>query len=97
MQAAVKKAAVARLDADLKAKTITQAQYDEAVEHLNEHIARLGDAKFGPGGKGGGPAANAPPAPRPRPPPPRTLAIPGARPREPKEGQALFRFAGASH
>ena len=53
VQAAVKQAAVARLDADLKAKTITQAQYDEAVEHLNEHIARLGDAKFGPGGKGG--------------------------------------------
>ena len=53
VQAAVKQAATARLDADLKAKTITQAQYDEAVEHLNEHIARLGDAKFGPGGKGG--------------------------------------------
>ena len=60
MQAAVKKAAVARLDADLKAKTITQAQYDEAVEHLDEHIARLGDAKFGPGGKGGGPRGERP-------------------------------------
>ena len=60
VQAAVKKAAVARLDADLKAKTITQAQYDEAVEHLNEHIARLGDAKFGPGGKGGGPRGERP-------------------------------------
>ena len=70
VQAAVKKAAVARLDADLKAKTITQAQYDEAVEHLNEHIARLGDAKFGPGGKGGGPrgarpSSTATPAPTP--------------------------------
>jgi len=60
VQAAVKKAAVARLDADLKAKTITQAQYDEAVEHLNEHISRLGDAKFGPGGKGGGPRGERP-------------------------------------
>jgi hypothetical protein len=60
VQAAVKKAAVARLDADLKAKTITQAQYDDAVEHLNEHISRLGDAKFGPGGKGGGPRGERP-------------------------------------
>ena len=60
VQAAVKQAAVARLDAALKAKTITQAQYDEAVEHLNEHISRLGDAKFGPGGKGGGPRGERP-------------------------------------
>ena len=60
VQAAVKKAAVARLDAALKAKTITQAQHDEAVEHLNEHISRLGDAKFGPGGKGGGPRGERP-------------------------------------
>lgn len=60
VQAAVKKAAVARLDAALKAKTITQAQYDEAVEHLNEHISRLGDARFGPGGKGGGPRGERP-------------------------------------
>lgn len=60
VQAAVKKAAIARLDADLKAKEITQAQYDEAVEHLNEHISRLGDAKFGPGGKGGGPRGERP-------------------------------------
>ena len=69
VQAAVKKAAVARLDADLKAKTITQAQYDEAVEHLNEHISRLGDAKFGPGGKGGPrgerPSGTATPTPHP--------------------------------
>ena len=69
VQAAVKQAATARLDADLKAKKITQAQYDEAVEHLNEHIARLGDAKFGPGGKGGPrderPSSTATPAPTP--------------------------------
>jgi len=69
VQAAVKQAATARLDADLKAKTITQAQYDEAVEHLNEHIARLGDAKFGPGGKGGPrderPSSTATPTPTP--------------------------------
>ena len=60
VRAAVKKAAVARLDAALKAKTITQAQYDEAVEHLDEHISRLGDARFGPGGKGGGPRGERP-------------------------------------
>ena len=69
VQAAVKQAATARLDADLKAKTITQAQYDEAVEHLNEHIARLGDARFGPGGKGGPrderPSSTATPTPTP--------------------------------
>jgi hypothetical protein len=66
VQAAVKKAAVARLDAQLKAKTITQAQYDEAVEHLDEHIARLGDARFGPGGKGGPrPQRDATPTPTP--------------------------------
>jgi len=69
VQAAVKQAATARLDADLKAKKITHAQYDEAVEHLNEHIARLGDAKFGPGGKGGPrderPASTATPTPTP--------------------------------
>jgi len=69
VQAAVKQAATARLDADLKAKKITQAQYDEAVEHLNEHIARLGDAKFGPGAKGGPrderPSSTATPTPTP--------------------------------
>ena len=69
VQAAVKQAATARLDADLKAKKITQAQYDEAVEHLNEHIARLGDARFGPGGKGGPrderPSSTATPTPTP--------------------------------
>lgn len=59
VQAAVKKAAVARLDADLKAKKLTQAQYDEAVEHLDEHISRLGDGKFG-GPRGGGPRGERP-------------------------------------
>jgi hypothetical protein len=47
VKAAVKQAAVARLDADLKAKTITQAQHDEAVEHLDEHLERLGEFKGG--------------------------------------------------
>ena len=62
VQAAVKKAAVARLDADLKAKKITQAQYDEAVEHLDEHISRLGDGKFGGPRGDGGPRGERPPA-----------------------------------
>lgn len=65
VQAAVKKAAVARLDADLKAKTLTQAQYDEAVKRLDEQISRLGDAKFG--GKGGGPRGERPAEPVPTP------------------------------
>ncbi len=60
VKAAVKKAAVARLDTQLKAKEITQAQYDEAVKRLDEQITRLGDAKFGPGGKGGGPRGERP-------------------------------------
>ena len=58
VKAAVKKAAVARLDTQLKAKDITQAQYDEAVKRLDEQITRLGDAKFG--GKGGGPRGERP-------------------------------------
>ncbi|MDA0185667.1 hypothetical protein OJ997_35510 [Solirubrobacter phytolaccae] len=71
VQAAVKKAAVARLDTQLKAKKLTQAQYDEAVKRLDEQVSRLGDAKFGPGpgGKGGPrgerPSGNATPAPTP--------------------------------
>lgn len=66
VQAAVKKAAVARLDADLKAKTITQAQHDEAVEHLDEHLSRLADGGFGKGGpRGERPSGDATPAPTP--------------------------------
>lgn len=66
VQAAVKKAAVARLDADLKAKTITQAQHDEAVEHLDEHLSRLADGDFGKGGpRGERPSGDATPAPTP--------------------------------
>jgi hypothetical protein len=60
VQAAVKKAAVARLDADLAAKKITQAQYDQAVDHLDEHVARLGEGKLG--GPGHGPRGEKPAA-----------------------------------
>ncbi len=62
VKAAVKKAATARLAADLKAGKITQSQYDERVGHLDDEISRLGDGR-GPGGRGdrGGP----PPQPAP--------------------------------
>ncbi|MBE2315900.1 hypothetical protein DVA67_007930 [Solirubrobacter sp. CPCC 204708] len=62
--AAVKQAAVARLDADLKAKRITQAQHDEAVDRLDEHIERLGDGKFR-GDRGAGPRSDVTPTPTP--------------------------------
>jgi transposase-like protein len=58
VQAAVKKAATARLGADLKAKRLTQAQYDEEVAELDEHIANLGQR--GPGGDHGAPPAATP-------------------------------------
>lgn len=48
--AAVKASATDRLDADLKAGTITQAQHDEEVGELDDEIARLGD--FGRGANG---------------------------------------------
>jgi hypothetical protein len=62
VKAAVKQSATARLDADLKAGRITQAQRDEEVAELDDEIARLGDLGrfgprghhgFGPGGPGG--------------------------------------------
>jgi hypothetical protein len=66
VKAAVKKAAVARLDTQLKDKKITLAQYDEAVQHLDDHISRLGDAKFGKGGpRGERPSDQATPTPTP--------------------------------
>jgi phage antirepressor YoqD-like protein len=46
VKAAVKQAATARLDADLKAGRITQAQRDEEVGELDEELQHLGD----PGG-----------------------------------------------
>jgi hypothetical protein len=50
VKAAVKQAATARLDADLKAGRLTQAQRDEEVSELDEEISRLGDfGRFGPG------------------------------------------------
>jgi hypothetical protein len=43
VKAAVKQAATRRLDADLKAGRTTQAEHDEAVDHLDEEIGRLGE------------------------------------------------------
>ena len=60
VKAAVKKAAVARLDAQVKAGKLTDAQRDEIVKRLDERIDHLGEGplhgrgpegpKFGPGG-----------------------------------------------
>ncbi|HWT23982.1 MAG TPA: hypothetical protein VN213_10800 [Solirubrobacteraceae bacterium] len=55
VRAAVKAAVTERLDAALVAGRITQAQYDEMVEHLGEHIARLGEEPAFRGGRGRGP------------------------------------------
>ena len=53
VKAAVKAAATKRLDADLKAGRITQAQRDELAGHLDEAIDHLGDARDrGPHGPG---------------------------------------------
>lgn len=62
VKATVKEAAVARIDAKLKAGDITQAQRDEMVEHLDEHLEHLGERRRGrgPGHGPGGPGA--PPA-----------------------------------
>lgn len=43
VKAAVKQSATARLDADLKAGRITQAQRDEEVGELDEELSHLGD------------------------------------------------------
>jgi transposase-like protein len=43
VRAAVKEAATARLDADLKAGRITKAQRDEEVAELDDELAHLGD------------------------------------------------------
>jgi predicted DNA-binding protein (UPF0251 family) len=54
VKAAVKQSATARLDADLKAGRITQAQRDEEVGELGDELARLGDfGRFGPRGHHG--------------------------------------------
>ncbi len=45
VKAAVKKAATARLDAELKAGRITQAQRDEEVAELDDELAHLGDVR----------------------------------------------------
>jgi Sec-independent protein translocase protein TatA len=52
VRSAVKAAATKRLDADLKAGRITQAQHDEEVSELDDEIARLGDLRGGPGDHG---------------------------------------------
>ena len=53
VKAAVKAAATQRLDTDLKAGRITQAQRDELADHLDEAIDHLGDARGrGPHGPG---------------------------------------------
>ena len=59
VKAAVKKAATARLDADLKAGRITQAQRDEEVAELDDELAHVGDFRdhgfrdHGPGDRDG--------------------------------------------
>lgn len=55
VKAAVRRRAVARIDADVKAGRITQAQRDEMIEHLDEALDRLEDFRGfrGPGGPGG--------------------------------------------
>jgi hypothetical protein len=65
--AAVKDAATKRLDADLKAGRITQAERDEEVGELDEELSHLGD--FGAFGHPGHPG-------HPGPPPPRSLTRP---------------------
>ncbi len=63
VKAAVKKAAVARLDQQAKDGDITKAQRDEIVEHLEDHIDRLGEKPLGGRGPGRGPGGpGAPPA-----------------------------------
>jgi hypothetical protein len=52
--AAVKAAATSRLDADLKAGRITQAQHDEEIGELADHLSHLGEFG-GPGDHHGGP------------------------------------------
>ena len=52
---AVRTAVTQRLDAALRDGRITQAQRDEMLEHLQEHIDRLGEASLrGPFGRRGG-------------------------------------------
>jgi hypothetical protein len=58
VEAAVKTAATERLDADLKAGRITQAQHDEEVSELGDVLDRLGDA--GRFGDHGGPGLHGP-------------------------------------
>ena len=53
VKAAVEAAATKRLDADVKAGRITQAQRDEIADHLDEAIDHLGEARDrGPHGPG---------------------------------------------
>ena len=52
VKSAVKAAATKRLDAALDADRITQAQYDEMVEHLADRVERLGERPVLRGSRG---------------------------------------------
>lgn len=54
VKAAVKKAATARLDEAVKDGDLTKAQRDDMLEHLDEHLERLGEGRFGGRGPGRG-------------------------------------------
>ena len=62
VESAVKAAAKQRLDADLAAKRITQAQHDEELAELTDELGHLGDlGKPGPHGRGQhGPGSHGP-------------------------------------
>jgi hypothetical protein len=61
VRSAVRAEAVERLDEAVQDGRITKAQRDEMVEHLDEHLERLGEGPFfGRGGHHG-----PPPGPRP--------------------------------
>jgi hypothetical protein len=69
VKSAVRKAVKAELDKQVAAKTITQAQADERLSHLDEHMDRFDEAGGFRGGRGHGPGHRGPGAP---PPPPDT-------------------------
>lgn len=62
VKAAVKKAAVARLDQAVKDGKLTDAQRDQIVKELDDHIDRLGERPLGRGPGHGPPPAGEPPA-----------------------------------
>lgn len=54
VKSAVKKAATTRLDQAVKDGDITKSQRDDMLEHLDEHLERLGEGPFGGRGRGRG-------------------------------------------